>query len=211
MYPISPSKFVCYLWRKSAIPPHPKGALLDRDLVTVEVIGVLWTYWHLPETSLRWWGLWHGALSCWKQPSEDGSSVVIKGWTLSKTILAEAAAIKWCWSSTKGRKTCQEHTPTPLQHHQHWHQEGWIHDFILTMSHCDPNSKINLCQMRQHCFNLQLSNLSESVWTVHTFLFSTVTPSVVFYCCSPPSSRLNVLCLQPWCSASSFWTDLCKC
>lgn len=118
-------------------------------------------------------------------------------------------AIYWCWSSTKGPKTCQENTPTPLHHHQRWYQEGWIHDFMLTMSHSDPNSKINTCQ-RQHCFNLQLSNFSESVRIVHTFLFSTVAPSVVFYCYSPPSSRFNVLCLQPWRSASSFWTDLCK-
>lgn len=64
--------------------------------------------------------------------------------------------------------------------------------------------------MRQHCFNLQLHNFSESVRIVHTFLFSTVAPSVVFYCYSPPSSRFNVLCLLPWRSASSFWTDLCK-
>ncbi len=33
------------------------------------------------------WALWHGALSCWKQPSEDEYTVVIKGWTWSATIL----------------------------------------------------------------------------------------------------------------------------
>ncbi len=33
------------------------------------------------------WALWHGALSCWKYSSEDGYTVVIKGWTWSATIL----------------------------------------------------------------------------------------------------------------------------
>lgn len=31
--------------------------------------------------------LWHGMLSCWSQPSEDGYIVVIKGWTQSATML----------------------------------------------------------------------------------------------------------------------------
>ncbi len=33
------------------------------------------------------WALRHGALSCWKYLSEDGYTVVIKGWTWSATIL----------------------------------------------------------------------------------------------------------------------------
>lgn len=31
--------------------------------------------------------LWHGELSCWKWPSEDGYSVVTQRWTLSATVL----------------------------------------------------------------------------------------------------------------------------
>ncbi len=42
---------------KSPVPPHPKGALLDWDLVTVEAIWVKWTHCHVPETSLRWFEL----------------------------------------------------------------------------------------------------------------------------------------------------------
>ncbi len=42
---------------ESPIPPHPKGALLDWDLVTVEAIWVKWTHCHVQETSLRWFEL----------------------------------------------------------------------------------------------------------------------------------------------------------
>ncbi len=38
---------------ESLVPPHPKGALLDWDLVTVEAIWVKWTHCHVQETSLR--------------------------------------------------------------------------------------------------------------------------------------------------------------
>ncbi len=42
---------------ESPVPPHPKGALLDWDLVTVEAIWVKWTHCHVQETSLRWFEL----------------------------------------------------------------------------------------------------------------------------------------------------------
>ncbi len=44
-------------WCESPVPPHPKGALLDWDLVTVEAIWVKWTNCHVQETSLRWFEL----------------------------------------------------------------------------------------------------------------------------------------------------------
>ncbi len=37
--------------------PHPKAALLDWDLVTVEAIWVKWTHYPVQETSLRWFEL----------------------------------------------------------------------------------------------------------------------------------------------------------
>ncbi len=45
-------------WCESPIPPHPKGALLDWDLVTVEAIWVKWSHCHVQETSLRWFELY---------------------------------------------------------------------------------------------------------------------------------------------------------
>ncbi len=50
-------------------PPHPKCALLDWDLVTVEDICVTCSR----NQSEMIWCLWHCALSCWKKPSEDGT------------------------------------------------------------------------------------------------------------------------------------------
>ncbi len=44
-------------WCNSPIPPHPQGALLDWDLVTVEAIWVKWTHCHVQETSLTWFEL----------------------------------------------------------------------------------------------------------------------------------------------------------
>ncbi len=44
-------------WCESPVPPHPKAALLDWDLVTVEAIWVKWTHCHVQETSLRWFEL----------------------------------------------------------------------------------------------------------------------------------------------------------
>ncbi len=42
---------------ESPVPPHPKDALLDWDLVNVEAIWVKWTHCHVQETSLRWFEL----------------------------------------------------------------------------------------------------------------------------------------------------------
>lgn len=39
---------------KSPIPPHPKGALLDWDLVTAEATGVHRTHCRVGGTNLRW-------------------------------------------------------------------------------------------------------------------------------------------------------------
>ncbi len=44
-------------WCESPISPHPKGALLDWDLVTVEAIWVKSTHCHVQETSLKWFEL----------------------------------------------------------------------------------------------------------------------------------------------------------
>ncbi len=44
-------------WCKFTVPPHPKSALLDWDLVTVEAVWVKWTHCHVQETSLIWFEL----------------------------------------------------------------------------------------------------------------------------------------------------------
>ncbi len=77
----------CTSWCESLVPPHPKGALLDWDLVTVEVIWVKWTHCHVQETSLRWFELCDMVHYPAGSTSEDEYTVVIKGWTWSATIL----------------------------------------------------------------------------------------------------------------------------
>ncbi len=54
-----------FMEREYPVPPHPKGALLDWDLVTVETIWVKWTHCQRNQSEMIW-ALWHGALSCWK-------------------------------------------------------------------------------------------------------------------------------------------------
>ncbi len=58
---------------ESPVPPHPKGALLDWDLVTVEVIWVKWTHRHVQETSLRWFELCDTVHYPAGSTSEDGT------------------------------------------------------------------------------------------------------------------------------------------
>ncbi len=62
-------------WCESLVPPHPKGALLDWDLVTVEVIWVKWTHCHVQETSLRWFDLCDMVHYPAGSTSEDGTLV----------------------------------------------------------------------------------------------------------------------------------------
>ncbi len=59
------------------------------------------------------WALWHCALSCWKLSSEDGYTVVIKGWTWSATILRLAVVFKRCSIGTKNNYKNVTHTITP--------------------------------------------------------------------------------------------------
>jgi len=60
-------------WCESLVPPHPKDALLDWDLVTVEVIWVKWTHCHVQETSLRWFELCDTVHYPAGSTSEDGT------------------------------------------------------------------------------------------------------------------------------------------
>ncbi len=47
--------------------------------------------------------------------SEDGYTVVVKGWTWSTTILRESVAFKRC---SIGTKCANKISPTSLHHHQ---------------------------------------------------------------------------------------------
>lgn len=76
---------------------------------------------HLPTVSsfscsrnqLKLWALWHGVISCWKQPSEKGYTVLIKRCTRSAIIVRWAVACKWCSVGTK-MPTLLHPYPEPL-------------------------------------------------------------------------------------------------
>ncbi len=96
-------------WCESLVPPHPKGVLLDWDLVTVEPIWVKWTHCHVQETSLRWFEL------C------DMVHYPAGGCIRSQSV---------------PRKYPPHHyTPTSLNR---WDKAGWIHAFIFCTSNSDP-------------------------------------------------------------------------
>lgn len=50
----------CTLWCWFPVPAHPDGALLDWVLVTAEATGGQWTHYHVLESSVMIWALWHG-------------------------------------------------------------------------------------------------------------------------------------------------------
>ncbi len=96
------------------VPPHPKGALLDWDLMTVEAIWVKWTHCHVQETSLRWFEL------CDMVHYTAGSS--IRRWVhcshkrmdmVSNNTLV-GCVFKRCSIGTKRPKVCQENIPHPF-------------------------------------------------------------------------------------------------
>ncbi len=141
--------------------------------------------------------------------SEDGYTVVIKGWTWSATILRKAAAFKQCSIGTKGPKVCQENIPTPLHHHHQSEplRQGRIDPCFHVLYakfwhyHLNVAAEIETHQTRQRFSNLLLSNFGEPLQIVACSLLTGAAPSVVFCCCNPSASGFNMLCVQRWYSA----------
>ncbi len=96
---------------------HPKYALLDWDLVTVEAIWVKWTYCHVQETSLRWFelcdmlhypaGISHQKMvQCSQRDGHGQQQYSGRLWHLNNVQLVLRGP------------NCAKSIPTPL-HHQH--------------------------------------------------------------------------------------------
>ncbi len=97
--------------------------------------------------------------------SEDGYTVVIKGWTWSATILREAVAFKLCSIGTKCPKCAKKIPPAPLHHHQPEPLTGrMIHAFMFFTPNSDPTSE---CRSRNpdssRFSNLLLSSFGDPV------------------------------------------------
>ncbi len=140
--------------------------------------------------------------------SEDGDTVVIKGWTWSATIL-RLHVVYLNDAQLILRKYPPRYYTTTSSSMSHWDKAGWIHAFMFFTPNSDWNhlnvaAEIETHQTRQRFSNLLLSNFGESVWIVASVSCSYLTgaaPGVVFCCCSPSASGFDVLCVQRWYSA----------
>ncbi len=96
--------------------------------------------------------------------SEDGYTVVIKGWTWSATILRKAVAFKRCSIDTMGAKVCQENiphtiTPPPLAWTVETRQDG----SMLSCSLCQILTLPSKCRSRNRDSSDQAMFLQSSI------------------------------------------------
>ncbi len=101
------------------------------------------------------WAFWR-ALSCWKS-SEDGYTVVIKGWTWSETIL-RLWRLNDAQLVLKGPKCAKKISPTPLHHHHQpepLRQGRMIHAFMFFT----PNSNPTIWTLKQKSRLIRTGNV----------------------------------------------------
>ncbi len=159
-------------WCKSPVPPHPKCALLDWDLVTVEAIWVKWTHCHVQEISLRWFKLCDmvhypagSSIRRWvhcshKRDGHGQQQYSGRPWRLNDAQLV-----------LRGPKCAKKISPTPLHHHhqpeplRQGRMDPCFHVLYAKFwpYHLNAAAEIETHQTRQHFYNLLLSNFGEPV------------------------------------------------
>ncbi len=159
-------------WCKSLVPPHPKGALLDWDLVTVEAIWVKWTHCHVQETSLRWFELCDmvhypavSSIRRWVNWSHKGMDMVSKQHSGRLWRLNDAQLV------LRGLKCAKKVSPTPLHHHhqseplRQGRMDPCFHVIYAKFwpYHLNVAAEIETHQTRHHFSNLLLSHFGEPV------------------------------------------------
>ncbi len=139
---------------------HIPKVLYWIEIWWLEFIWVKWTHCHVQETSLRWFALWHGALSCWKY-IRRWYTVVIKGWTCQKQYSGRL----WCLNNPQLVLSVPRKYPT---HHytttsslNRWYKAGWIHAFIFFTPNSD--STIWISQQIETQIRQIFSNLFQSM------------------------------------------------
>ncbi len=112
------------------------------------------------------WALWR-CIILLEVSSEDGCTVVIKGWTWSATILRKAVVFKRC---SIGTKCAKKISPTPLHPHQpeplrQGRMDPCFHVLYAKFwpYHLNVAAEIETHQTRQRFSNLLLSNFGEPV------------------------------------------------
>ncbi len=124
---------------------HPKGALLDWELVTMETIWVKWTHFHVQETSLRWFEL----CDMVHYPAGSSHQKMVhcshKGMDMVSNNTQVSCGFKQCSIGTKGPKVCQENIPRTITPPPAWtvetRQDGSmlscsLHQILTLPSEC---------------------------------------------------------------------------
>lgn len=112
-------------WCKSLIPPHLKCALLAWNLVTVKVIWVQWSHYHVQKLSEM---IWASCVILMEAAIRQWFNVVIKGSTCSATILKYVVFLKNGQLVIKMCLNNVHHTLTspPVAWNSDWYKSGWI-------------------------------------------------------------------------------------
>lgn len=106
-------------WCKSLIPPHLKCALLAWNVVTMKVIWVQWTHYHVEKQSEMIWALWHRVLSWWKQPSDNDSTH--KGVDVfSNNTQVRCVFKEWSVGNKNVSKQCSPHPYITISSMEQW-------------------------------------------------------------------------------------------
>ncbi len=156
-------------WCVSPVPPHPKGALLDWDLKTVEAIWVKWTHCHVQETSLRWFEL----SDMVHYPAGSSHQKMVHCSHKRMDMVSNNTQL-WCFNNAKlVQSVPRKISSTPLQH-QHQPEplrQGRMDPCFHVLYakfwpyHLNVAAEIETHQTSQ-CFPSSIVNFGEPVWNV---------------------------------------------
>lgn len=142
-------------WRKSPVSPHPKGAVLHWDLVTVEAIQIQQTHCYVQVTGFRLFKFCHmvcysaGSLR-WVHCHKEMEMVI--------NSTQKAVAFKWCSakSATASPKLLHHHQPEQIHgrmntcfhivYVQIWCYFFWVHLYTVYLIKWQQKTH----QIRQH-------------------------------------------------------------
>ncbi len=119
------------------------------------------------------WAVWHGTSSSWKYPSQDGYTVVIKGYGhVEQQYSYRLWHVNDAQFVLSGSNSAKNISPTHYSL-SYWYKTGWMHAFMLFTPNSAPaiwmSQQKSRLQIRQPFSNLLLSSFGEPVWIVALF------------------------------------------